>query len=500
MTVKPYPLYWKKSWLPPTLSHYSEEMKYQRFAILFASTLILGNLSIGNAALNLELPDMNVPDLGDPASNTLSSTHETLLGLQLLREVRGSKPVIEDPELIGWLRALGQRLASHAPAGMPFYFLLSKDPSINAYAMPGGVIVIHAGLILNTQSESELAAVIAHEIAHVTQRHIARLMAEQNPNPLVTGLGVLAGAAAAKHSADAAQAIVTGTLAMQAHRQRVFSQQMETEADRVGLRILASSSMDPQAMPTFLEKLDRRTQDLYGDLTQYLRTHPLTLDRISDTRSRARQVGHVTIREDSDYRYAREKLRAMISPGSATLTDNDSQLARYAQAAQQLRNGKAAVALQTLGTQTHHLPTALLMAQALNATRRYPETIRLLTPLAAAYPGQDSILAPLAEALLADQQVDKAWQLLEHLPLQEQTSLESLEIRQRAAEAAGQTVEAYHSAAERSVRMGEYAHAKAALEQASRLPGTSATTVARLNALAQAIAQMEARAKSLEDQ
>jgi predicted Zn-dependent protease len=471
-------------------------MKHAILTSLMITSLMTGSLP-ASAELDLKLPDMNVPDLGGAANSALGNAEETEMGLKMVRKLRGSKPIIEDPELSGWLRALGNRLATQAPGSGNFYFLILKDPSINAYAMSGGVIVIHSGLILNSQSESELAGVMAHEIAHVTQHHIARMMAGKS-STLVTGLGVLAGAAAASKSPDAAQAIITGTMATQLHQQRVFSQQMESEADRVGLRILSSAGFDPKAMPTFLEKLDRRTNDLYGDITQYLRSHPLTIDRISDTRTRANQLAKQSYHEDSDYLYAREKLRALTQPSSPAVTQGNAQLTQYAQAARQLRSGNAQAVLQTLGAQSQHLPTALLIAQALNDTHRYAETEKLLTPLANTYPGQDGILTLLAEALLANKQADQAWQLLSRTQLHEQTSLEFLEIRQRAAEQAGQTIEAYRTAAERSLRMGEYKQASAILEQASRLPGTPAPTQARFQAMAQDIKRTEKRTEQID--
>lgn len=473
-------------------------MKYAILSSFLLYSLAAGIPPSAHAELNLELPDVNVPDLGDPANNALSTAEESALGIKLIRELRGSQPVVEDPELSEWLRALGNRLAAHAPGGGNYYFLIVKDAEINAYAMPGGVIVIHSGLILNTSSESELAAVIAHEIAHVSQRHIARMLANQQGNPLLTGLGILAGAAAASKSPDAAQAIITGTFASQAQQQLAFSRQMETEADRTGLRILASTGLDPQAMPAFLEKLDRRTSDLHGDITQFLRNHPLSIDRLSDTRSRANQLGQRPVREDADYAYAREKLRALTAPGSPAVTGGNAQLAQYAQAIRQLRNGNGDAALRALGAQTGPLPTTLAVAEALNVSRRYQETEKLLTPLANAYPGQEDILTLLGVALLAEQKAPQAWQLFSQARLSEQTSLEFLDMRQRVAEQAGQTAEAYRSAAERSIRMGEYKHARALLEQASRLPGIPAQTAARMQAMSQDINRMESREKQLD--
>ncbi len=470
----------------------------KRLVLIGVIGLVLSGLNPAvHAELKLDVPDLNLPDLGDPANSAVSTTEETALGLKLVREQRGSSPMIEDPELIGWLRALGNRLVSSSGTGGNFYFLISKDRAINAFAMPGGVVVINAGLILSTNSESELAAVMAHEIAHVNQRHIARMAMNDKGSPWVAGLGVLAGAAAASKSPDAAQALITGTLATQAHKQLVFSQQMETEADRVGLRILSAARFDPQAMPLFMEKLDRRTMDQYGDLTQYLRTHPLSIDRLSDTRTRANQLGKRPVQEEADYAYMREKLRTLIQPGASPVTDGDPALSRYAQAARQLANGQDAAVIKTLGASAGHLPSALLLAQAYNHVGQYEQTEKLLTPLANSRPNQEAIVAPLAEALLNLEQAARAWQWVSRVSLTEQSTLDFLDLRQRVAEQAGQVAEAYRSAAERNLRMGEYKQARAILEQATRLPGTPAHTAARFQAMAQEIARLETRNKQL---
>lgn len=448
------------------------------------------------ATLDLQAADLNVPDLGSSASKSLTSTEESLLGVETVRKLRGSEPVVEDPELSSWLQNLGNRLARHAPNNGKFHFLIVKNPDINAYAMPGGIIAIHSGLILNTQSESELAAVIAHEIAHVSQRHIARMMSDQELNPLVTGLGVVAGAAAARNSPEAAKAIITGTMAAQAHQQLSFSRQMETEADRVGLRILTGAGFDPQAMPAFMEKLDRRTHDLYGDISRYLRTHPLSIDRLSDTRNLASQMGKRAARENETYVYAREKLRAMTAPASPVNAQGDPQLTHYAQALRQLQSNPQA-ALQTLGNPAGNLPVTLAIAQAYNQSHRYADTEKLLTPLANGSQ-REAVLPVLAEALLANGKAAQAWSLLDRVQLVEQTSLEFLEIRQRVAEQAGQSAEAYRSAAERSTRMGEYKHARALLEQATRIPGVPAQTAARMHAMMLDIDRAENRSKLLD--
>jgi predicted Zn-dependent protease len=251
-------------------------------------------------------------------------------------------------------------------------------------------------------------------------------------------------------------------------------------------------------MPYFLEKLDRRTIDTYGDLTQYLRTHPLTIDRISDTRSRANQLGNRGAQTSVDYEYAREKLR-VLSPNSGQV-QGDGNVQHYAQAVRALKANNGRAALQALGNQNQPTAVDLARAQALNLSGLYAETIALLQPLANAQPNNEAAAILLAEALVADNKVAPAWQVLSRVRLTETTSLEFLEARQRIAEQAGYTADAYISAAERSLRMGEYRHAQAALDQASRLPGTPAATMARLQAVAADIRRTETQAKQLDKQ
>ncbi len=452
-------------------------------------------LSVHAAELDANRADYNIPDLrATTPTRTTATLDVTAQGLKAIREERGSGDTIEDPELATWIQTLGNKLLAHAPAANSrFYFLLSKDTAINAYATQGGVIVINTGLVLATTSENELAAVIAHEIAHVTQQHIARLQSDSPNSTLMTGLGVLAGAAAASKSSDAAEAIIAGTIATQAHQQLSFSRQMETEADRVGVRILAAAGYDPQGMANFMEQLDRRSDDRNSDITQFLRDHPLSIDRVSDTRTQANQLPNQPVADSVAYRYAREKLRVQFQPNANPASNNDAALTAYVQALKQWRTGNSRAVLQALGDSATQLPSILLMAEAFTAAGQAESALRLLTPYAAN--AQENVLAPLAEAYIAAGQAAQAWQTVNRLPLTEQTSLEFLELRQRTAEQAGQTAEAYRSAAERSVRMGEYRQARAILEQATRVPGIPAATAARLQALAQDIARFEKDAK-----
>lgn len=462
-------------------------------AMLLAS--VSGN---GHADLLGEKPPprLNLPTWGAPAAHALSTTEERLLGRELLRQVRRTQPIIEDPELSAWLRTLGQRLTQHADGGHAYHFLIVNDPAINAYALPGGVVVVHTGLILQTHSESELAAVLAHEIAHISQRHIPRILAEQGNDPWLLGLGMLAGAAAARQNPEAAQAVITGTLAAQAHRQLAFSRQMEAEADRTGLRILAAAGFDPQGMPQFMEKLERRSAAANSELTQYLRSHPLGIDRLSDTQAQAQQLPSPPRQDDPAYAFAREKLRGLVAPNATPAQATDPALVQYISALRHLRNGDAAGAVEALGGQPAQLAAKLLLAEAYNTSKRYPDAIRLLTPVQAQAGEAGAIL--LAEAFMAQGQVAEAWRVIAAMPLAEHNSLPFLDVRQRVAEQAGQAVEAYRAAAERAMRLGDYRHAKATLQQASRLPGIAAPILASLQAAIREAEQAEIRRKQLD--
>lgn len=433
---------------------------------LMSSLLCAGSV---RAQLNLELPDMNLPDFERSESQATGNIDAPAIKRQLFRSIRRNHPVIEDSELSDWLNKLVSRLASHAPGvGNDLYAAIDNNPAINAYALTGGIIVVHSGLILDTASESELAAVLAHEIAHVSQRHLARMSDDRKNSPLLTGLGILAGAAVAGKSSEAAQAIITGTMAMQAQQQISYSQQYESEADRVGLRILSSARFNANGMADFLEKLERNESNSLGNLSKYLRSHPLSIERLSDTRARAGSLNN-PVQESADYLYAREKLRILYQPGhNAPANGLPDAVISYQQALQQFKRGNHAGVLSLLGTRSTQLPAALLIARSLNASQRFAESESLLNGLLRQYPQNASLNLLLAQAIAGKGDKQYAWQLLNRVQTTESTSLEFFEAAQNIALQAGQHHEAILYSAERNLRTGEYKFAQLALEQSLR--------------------------------
>ena len=453
----------------------------KKLLISLITSILLSTPSF--AGLDLSLPDMNIPEMGDPSSSALSYTEEQDLGKKLFRQLRRSMPVIEDPELSSWIRSLGNRLVARASGARgSFYFLIIDKPSVNAFAMPGGVVAVHTGLILNTDSESELAAVLSHEIAHVSQRHIARMFAKNKGSALKTGLGVLAGAVATSQDPALGQAVMTTAIASQMQKQLNFSRQAESEADRVGMRILASAGFDPEGMPKFLGKLEH-SAGAYQNITAYLRTHPLSIDRVSDTRARAKQYGSRPHKDDMDYSYAKAKLQAISRTHIKARGLSGGSIQKYAQAWKNIKAGRFNNVLQALGGNSRKQAEAIAIAQALNGLRKFDQTIALLNPLVSTYPDQEALIIPLADAYLAKREYAKAWQLMRKTYVSEQTSLEFLDMRKETAHAAGNIAEALVSTAERYIHLGNYKQAQSMLLQATRNAGVGATDEARLHGL-----------------
>lgn len=444
------------------------------------------------ADLNLDLPDFNLPDLGDPSISALPNSEERDIGLTILRKLRSRGSLIEDPEINTWIRSLGNRLVARAPqTGNPFYFVVSKDKSINAFATIGGVVLINAGLIMKTDSESELAAVLSHEIAHITQRHLARMIAQSKEDTLGRSAAVLAGVVAGTKNPQLGQALITGALATGMHKQLSFSREAETEADRVGLRILSSTGFNPQGMPRFLQKLEQISDNKNADITEYLRSHPLSHKRVVDAQLRANRLGNWRGKEKLSYQYMREKVRALIRPESPPPFKTSPKIKKYAEALKNEKKGRYAQVLQLVGQQSKQVSEASLIARVFNKQRNFQQSILLITPLLNVYPANESLSMLLAEAyagLNQPQQLQQAWQVLKRVEISEQTSLEFFELRQRIAHRSGHRAEAYRSAAERNLRMGEYKYAAVQLRQAIKLPDTNA---AQLHQFQQLLSDVE---------
>ena len=251
-----------------------------------------------------------LPDLGDASSATLSPQMEKRIGEEAMRQIRARDPsYVDDPEIAEYLNTLGQKLsaASSGPQ-LDFDFFLVRDESINAFAMPGGFVGVHSGLLLAAQTESELASVLAHEISHVTQHHIARMLSKQSQVSAFSLAALLVGILAARSAAG--QAVAAASQAGAVGAQLAYTRDFEREADRIGFQVLEKAGFDVNGMVAFFERLQRATRIYENNAPAYLQSHPLTVERISDIQNRVQGAPYKQHIDSPEFQLVRAKLRS----------------------------------------------------------------------------------------------------------------------------------------------------------------------------------------------
>jgi len=267
-----------------------------------------------------------LPDLGSTAASYLSDGDAEKLGLAFIRQSRFRLPYVSDPELVEYINDLGNRLlAVSDDAGKSYDFHFIKAQVINAFAVPGGQIAIHTGILTKSESESELASVVAHEISHVTQRHIARNI-ENSRFDSIIALGALLAAAAAG-GAEGAQAGLALASATTLDRKLRYSRAYESEADSLGIRLLSRAGFRPDAMPVFFKRLldDSRLNQSYAP--EFLRSHPLTINRITESYERIRAYPPAGPQSEDRFLLMQAKANALYSPRlSLVLSDYFSKI------------------------------------------------------------------------------------------------------------------------------------------------------------------------------
>lgn len=254
----------------------------------------------------------NLPDLGEASQAVFSPQQERRIGEEIMQEVRADRSYLDDAELTEYLNNLGYRLVANSPDNRrAFEFFLVEDATLNAFALPGGYIGVHTGLIIASQSESELASVLAHEIAHIEQKHLSRIIAGTQQNSLTTLAAVAVAILAARSNPQVANAALATAQATSIQTQLNFTRDHEREADRVGLQILEHAGLDTHAMPVFFERLQKVGRVYDNNAPAYLRTHPLTTERIADVENRVASLPYKQIKSSLEFQLLRAKLRAM---------------------------------------------------------------------------------------------------------------------------------------------------------------------------------------------
>lgn len=350
-----------------------------------------------------------LPDISDPSYATLSVAEEKKLGEIIRAQLRSQLPIIQDIEIQSYLRNLGERLLSHVPyQPFDFYFFPVRNDSINAFATPGGVIAINHGLILFADNESELAGVIAHEISHVTHRHLARLQALSQETSWVGILSIIGALLASAYNSDLATLSLFGGTALPVDRQLSYTRDFEYEADRFGMQLIADSGLDPSGIPNFFSKL--QSQEARRQAPEFLRTHPLTLARLSDARARANQYQGTYKKDSDEFRYMKAKILALKN---APLSDELDQqhIKSYYQAMSLIQKQlplKALDSLKKIPPKQHTLPIKLAFVQTYIALENWKKAITLLDELNGLHPNRVNIKYYLVLCLIKNRQARQA--------------------------------------------------------------------------------------------
>lgn len=408
----------------PILRHFYPVLRPVRLVawLLLASLLLpsAGVLAVGVHA--------TLPALGDTERTVLSPVMERRLGERIMRDIRREQAYIDDEVVAEYLNNLGQSLIELSPdvrgeAGYDYLFFALRDPTLNAFALPGGFIGFHSGLIMAAESESELASVFAHEIGHVAQRHIARIIGEQQNNSMIQLASMLLGAvvATAAKSTDGAIAAAMGGAGLAVQRQLDFSRMAEREADRIGLEILSRGGYDTSGMVGFFARMQHANRNVDHGMPSVLMTHPLTTERIADIEARIRGTRYRQRADSPDFNLIRARVRVLQNSHAQGARDNavyfenllrqnDPDDVRaghyglalvalkqqaYAKSWQHLHAGKAVVPVAST------LAYAQLEAELLLAERKYPQAISFLERAREQFPVSRAVVHQYAEALMA---------------------------------------------------------------------------------------------------
>lgn len=440
-------------------------------------------------------PDLSLPEMGQPADQAMSPAEERRLGRELMSEIRRKLPVMDDPVINDYVSDIGQRIASYSAAGRGFSFFTIKDSRINAFAMPGGYIGIHTGLIAETESESEFASVMAHEIAHVTQRHIARQRLRAETVNLRTTAMMLAGLLAATQNPEAGQAIITGGAASGVQSRLNFSREFEREADRIGLQALANAGFRPEAMATFFQRLQRANR-YRGQPLPYLSTHPLTEDRLSRARERAQSMERRNTFESPEYPFVRARVIALSGDSAddrlARFEDQIESKGRtpartYGRAMALIRADRADEAIQPLrrliDDDGEYGVLYATLAEAYLGAGQPSQALDVLDDALSLYPGDYALRYQRIEALLAAGKGREALRAADDAQRDFPGDVPLLDLRARAAEAGGNRAEQALATADYYAALGDLRGALRQLDRVENAVGATTYDRSRAQAL-----------------
>jgi predicted Zn-dependent protease len=398
-----------------------------RFSVIARSLVFLA-VAAGCASISCVWAD-DLPDLGESARADLSPQLERRIGQSIMNDIRLHEPsYVDDEEINDYLRQFGGRLvAASANPGGDFNFFAIRDNTVNAFAMFGGFIGVNTGTLLTAQSESELAGVVAHEISHVTQSHLARQIAKEKQNSIASMIAMAVGILAARSNSQVAGAAIVSAQAGSVQSQLAYSRDFEREADRVGYQTLEKSGFDVHGMGDFFERLQKAGRVYENNAPVYLRSHPMTLERISDMQNRAHEAPYRQVPDSLDFLLVRSKLRAQAGTAREAVTELETLLnekkyfseiaTRYGLSYARLRAKDLAGAQREMDALKALKPASALIsglaAEIRVAAGDRPAAQAIYRDAIQRYPRSRALIYGYAEALYGDRQYDQALHFLD---------------------------------------------------------------------------------------
>jgi predicted Zn-dependent protease len=416
----------------------------------------------------------DLPDMGSPAETMLSKTDEFRLGAMVAKEIRDQNGLLEDPEVSEYVQSVGQRLAAQSAMGERFHYLVIREQELNSFAVAGGWVFIFTGLILATHEESELAAVMAHETAHITQHHIARALRAQSQQSLTTAAALIAaillGALAGGGQATEGAIIAAQGMAIQ--QQINFTRDEEKEADRVGMGYLYGAGFDPNAMGDVFETFARQEGLTASYIPAMLIDHPVTTDRIAEARARAAQFPPRKGPDSLSYELIRERVRVLTATGDVDIAQQYAQKIaqgedtlgnRYGEGLALMMSNHADRAAQIFAELVHQHEQLTLLYDALGQAQakagRVSDAIATFREGERLFPRNVPLTVRYAETLMANGKPGEAHTMLLDLFNMVEPTPDQIRLTALAASAAADPGDAYYY-------MGEYQLANGDLQLA----------------------------------
>jgi beta-barrel assembly-enhancing protease len=464
--------------------------------------LTLSSLVAAPSPIVAQASGINLPKLGDAADEDLPLSLERRIGEEIYRDYLASGSVLEDPEVQDYVWQVASRLTRSSNAnGYDFNFFVVRNPQINAFALPGGFIGLHTGLIAAAQSEAELASVLGHEIAHVTQRHLARMLSKQKQGTVLTLATLVLAALAARSNPEAAFGVLALGDTIQTGNLLSFSRDAEREADRIGFDMLTQAGFDSSGMPAFFMRLQQANRLNESKAPEYARTHPITQDRINDIQLRAKQTRYKQTADSIEYLFVRSKLQALSDDSvdglarskinfEVALRDKTTNseigsmyglaYTAYLQRNYPLVEKTLADLKKKLGVQ--HAALDNLAVEAMMGAGLYDKALENVRTARLRFPQSRALTQAYAKVLLQLKQFEVARRFLEDQTVLNRGDHQLLALLAKAYDGLGLTAQAHKASSERYELLGALKEAISQLEFAQKAANTDFYLASQIDA------------------